>query len=60
MRDGGLEEDEWDQQLVEFQPYRNPILTVIRKVARKQNIQNWSIKHPRVGGETLDGRTNLR
>ena len=57
MRDGGLEEDEWDQQLVEFQPYRNPILTVIRKVARNQNIQNWSIKHPRVGGETLDGYT---
>ena len=24
---------------------------------RKQNISNWSVKHPRVGGETLDGFT---
>lgn len=57
LRDGGLEEDEWDQELVTFQPFRNPLLTVIRKVTRKQNIQNWTVKHPRVGGETLDGYT---
>lgn len=57
LRDGGLEEDEWDQELVTFQPFRNPLLTVIRKVTRKQNIQNWTVRHPRVGGETLDGYT---
>lgn len=60
LRDGGLEEEEWDQELVKFQPYRNPLLTVIRKVTRKQNVQNWSINHPRVGGETLDGFTKKK
>lgn len=57
LNEGGLVEDEWDQELVTFQPWKHPLLTVIRKVTRKQNISNWSVKHPRVGGETLDGFT---
>lgn len=50
-------DDEWDQGITQFQPWRNPLLSIARKVSRKVAIQNWSVKHPRIGGDTLDGRT---
>ena len=57
LRKGGLIDDEWDSELTRFQPYRTPLLSIARQVARKVNVSNWTIKHGRVGGETLDGRT---
>lgn len=60
LRRGGLIDEEWDTQLTQFQPWRNPMLSIARKVARKMNVQNWSIKHGRVGGDTLDGRTTQK
>jgi len=59
-RQGGLEEDEYDSIITKFQPYRTPLLAIARKVSRTVHIQNWSVKHGRVGGETLDGRTKAK
>lgn len=55
-REGNID-DEWDSQITQFQPWRNPLLSIARKVSRKVNINNWYVKHPRIGGDTLDGRT---
>lgn len=51
---GDLVEDEWDSEIVKFKPFRNPMLTLVRILSKKQNIKNWSVKHMRVGGETLE------
>ena len=56
-RDGGLEEDEWDTEITKFQPWRSPLLALVRRITRTVNIANPTVKHARVGGETLDGRT---
>ena len=50
-------DDEWDRGITQFQPWRTPLLSIARRVARKVNLQNWTVKHARVGGDTLDGRT---
>lgn len=60
LRKGGLIEDEWDSELTRFMPYRTPLLSIARQVSRKVNVSNWTIKHGRVGGETLDGRTTAK
>lgn len=59
-RQGGLEDDEWDSVITQFQPWNSPLLALARKVTRKVNISNWSVKHGRVGGETLDGTTKVK
>lgn len=51
---GDLVEDEWDSNIVKYKPFRNPLLSIARQVTRKQTIQNWSVNHMRVGGETLE------
>ena len=50
-------DDEWDRGITQFQPWRTPLLSIARRVARKVNLQNWTVKHARIGGDTLDGRT---
>jgi hypothetical protein len=50
-------DDEWDKGITQFQPWRTPLLSIARRVARKVNLQNWTVKHARIGGDTLDGRT---
>lgn len=59
VREGGLEDDEYDSEITKFQPWRTPLLRIAREVTNRQNVQNWSIKHPRVGGETLDGYSKV-
>ena len=49
-------DDEWDKGITQFQPWRTPLLSIARRVARKVNLQNWTVKHARIGGDTLDGR----
>jgi len=49
-------DDEWDKGITQFQPWRTPLLSVARLKARKVNLQNWTVKHARIGGDTLDGR----
>ena len=49
-------DDEWDRGISQFQPWRTPLLSIARRVARKVMLQNWTVKHARVGGDTLDGR----
>ena len=51
---GDLVEDEWDANIVKFKPFRNPMLTLVRILSKRQNISNWAVKHMRVGGETLE------
>lgn len=54
---GGLMDDEWDNEITKFHPYKVPLLTIMRKVSKTINVSNWIVKHMRVGGETLDGVT---
>lgn len=54
MTKGDLVEDEWDSEIVKYKPFRNPMLVLVRTLAKKQNIKNWTVKHMRVGGETLE------
>ena len=50
-------DDEWDAGITQFQPWRTPLLSIARRVSRKVNLQNWTVKHARIGGDTLDGKT---
>jgi len=52
---GGMLDDEWDNEITKFYPFKTPMLSIARQVSKKVNVSNWSIKHMRVGGETLDG-----
>ena len=54
QRKEGNIDDEWDQGITQFQPWRTPLLSIARRVARKVNLQNWTVKHARIGGDTLD------
>lgn len=54
---GGMIEDEWDDEITKFFPHKTPLLSIARQVSKKVPVQNWTIKHMRVGGETLDGET---
>lgn len=60
LREGGLLEKEWDSEIVKFYPFKTPILSIVRQMAKTVNIKNWSISHPRVGGETLDGQVTQK
>lgn len=55
---GGLQEDEWDANIVKYKPFRNPLLSIARQVSKRQNVSNYSVKHMRVGGETLEVKVN--
>ncbi len=54
---GGLMDEEWDNEITKFTPYKVPLLTIMRKVSKTIKVSNWIVKHMRVGGETLDGVT---
>ncbi len=54
---GGLMEEEWDNEITKFTPYKVPLLTIMRKISKTIKVDNWIVKHMRVGGETLDGVT---
>lgn len=60
LREGGLLDKEWDSEIVKFYPFKTPLLSIVRRMAKTVNIKNWSISHQRVGGETLDGQTILK
>lgn len=55
---GGLMDDEWDNEITKFNPYKVPLLTIMRKISKTVKVSNWIVKHMRVGGETLDGVTS--
>lgn len=59
-RKGGLEDEEIDSEVTKFQPWNTPLLRIAREVSNKVSIQNWSIEHYRIGGETLDGFTTKK
>lgn len=60
LREGGLLDKEWDSEIVKFYPFKTPILSIIRRMAKTVNIKNWSVSHKRVGGETLDGQVTQK
>lgn len=57
LKEGGMVDEEWDRNIVKFYPYKTPLLSIARQVAAKVGIKNWTAKHMRIGGETLDGKT---
>lgn len=60
LREGGLLDKEWDSEIVKFYPFKTPILSIVRRMAKAVNIKNWSVSHQRVGGETLDGQVTQK
>ena len=52
---GGLEEEEWDTEVIKYHPYRNPMLSIVRKFTKIVQCKGYKKKHARYGGETLDG-----
>lgn len=60
LREGGLLGKEWDSEIVKFYPFKTPILSIVRRMAKTVNIKNWSVSHQRVGGETLDGQVTQK
>lgn len=57
---GGMVEDEREKDITHFQTWRHPLLRIVQEISQTVPIQNWSIKHARVGGETLDGWTKSK
>lgn len=55
MREGGLEEEEREETLTQLKPYRVPFMRLLGRVAKERKVQNYVVRHARVGGETLDG-----
>ena len=60
LREGGLLDKEWDSEIVKFYPFKTPLLSIVRRMAKTVQIKNWNISHQRVGGETLDGQTTAK
>lgn len=60
LREGGLLDKEWDSEIVKFYPFKTPILSIVRRMAKTVNIKNWFVSHQRVGGETLDGQVTQK
>lgn len=60
LREGGLLDKEWDSEIVKFYPFKTPILSIVRRMAKTVKIKNWSVSHQRVGGETLDGQVTQK
>lgn len=60
LREGGLLDKEWDTEIVKFYPYKTPLLSIVRRMAKTVNIKNWNVSHQRVGGETLDGQITTK
>lgn len=56
VRKGGLAEEEWDNELVQFRPWNTPFLALVRKVSKTMQTKGYERKHMRVGGERLEGR----
>ena len=57
---GGMVEDEREKDITHFQAWRNPMLRLASEISETISIQNWSVKHARIGGETLDGYTKSK
>ena len=57
MREGGLEEEERESDIVVLRPHKVPLLTIISRVSKTKPVKNYVVKHARVGGETIDGKT---
>lgn len=57
LREGGMLDKEWDSEIVKFYPFKTPLLSIVRQMAKTVNIKNWAVSHQRIGGETLDGQT---
>lgn len=57
IRKGGLAEEEWEEGVEKFRPFKTPLLQVIRKITKTVPCVGYEKKHARVGGDTLDGKT---
>ena len=57
IRKGGLAEEEWEEGVEKFRPFKTPLLQIIRKITKTVPCVGYEKKHARVGGDTLDGKT---
>lgn len=50
-------DEEWDSGVTRFQAWKTPFLALTRLKARTVKINNWTVSHARIGGDTLDATT---
>lgn len=60
IRKGGLAEDEWDNELVQFRPWNTPFLSLVRRVSKTYTTQGYERKHMRNGGDTLEAKVSVK
>lgn len=60
VRKGGLADDEWDNELVQFRPWNAPLISLVRKVAKTYTVAGYERKHMRNGGDTLECTTTAK
>jgi hypothetical protein len=53
-RSGGLAEDEYDEIIAKFRPFRFPLDTDIRKQAQQKKVKGYEITHVQSGSSVLD------
>ena len=60
MDRGGLEEEDWDTGVSQFQPYHAPLISIVKKFTSTVPCSGYKKKHARYGGETLDGEVKVQ
>ena len=55
LREGGLIEDQRENEVTQLRPYKVPFMSLLARVAKTIEVKDMVIKHARVGGETIDG-----
>lgn len=58
IRKGGMADDEWDNELVQFRPWNTPFLSLVRRVSKTFHTQGYERKHMRNGGDTLEAKVS--
>ena len=55
LREGGLIDDQRENEVTQLRPYKVPFMSLLARVAKTIEVKDMVIKHARVGGETIDG-----
>lgn len=55
LREGGLIDDERENEVTQLRPYKVPFMSLLARVAKTIPVKDMVVKHARVGGETIDG-----
>lgn len=59
LREGGLIDEERENEVTQLRPYKVPFMSLLAHVAKTIPVKEMIVKHARVGGETIDGKTTV-